>query len=152
MLLAVAVSILAGVSNVVSRIINSNLAQRIGIYQGTFFNYVTGLIVSSFFLVLSREQFGISFSKFNNIPLWAYFGGMMGVIVIFLSNYMSPRISTFYLTLFIFIGQLFFSLIIDYFISNTLSIGKVIGGALVLTGLVYNLSMDKKSKPSAESV
>ncbi len=40
------ISILAGVSIVVARIINSNLAEKIGIFQGTFFNYITGLLFS----------------------------------------------------------------------------------------------------------
>lgn len=34
------ISILAGVSIVVARIINCNLAKIIGIFQGTFYNYV----------------------------------------------------------------------------------------------------------------
>ena len=51
------------------------------------------------------------------------------------------------MTLLIFIGQLFIGIIIDYFALNQLSIGKVIGGLLVLTGLTYNLLLDKKQKP-----
>jgi len=140
------ISILVGISVVVARIINSNLAKRIGIFQGTFFNYVTGLFFSFIFLLLSNEALTISSIKMNSIPLWAYLGGLAGVIVIVLSNYLTPKISSFYFTLLVFIGQLFIGIIIDFSTFHDLSIGKLIGGLFVLIGLTYNLWIDKKQK------
>ncbi|MFR1707375.1 MAG: DMT family transporter [Clostridium sp.] len=137
------ISILAGVTIVIGRTINSNLAERIGIFQGTFFNYVVGLLFSIIFLIFSKETFPTTFNSFSSIPFLAYLGGLLGVITIVISNYMTPRISSFYLTLFIFIGQLFMGVIIDYTNIGTVSIGKVIGGILVLIGLTYNLIVDK---------
>lgn len=142
-MLYIFVSILAGVSIVVARIINSNLARKIGIFQGTFFNYIIGLLFSTIFLIFSNEISSISNIIFYSIPLWAYLGGLAGVLVIVLSNYIIPKISAFYLTLLIFIGQLLAGIIIDYLISNKVSIGKIIGGILVLIGLTYNLIIDK---------
>ncbi len=43
------IAICAGISITVARLINSNLADRIGIFQGTFYNYAIGLIVSFYF-------------------------------------------------------------------------------------------------------
>lgn len=140
------ISILAGVSIVVARIINSNLAERIGIFQGTLFNYIVGLIFSFIFLLLSNESINIFSTKMKSIPLWAYLGGLVGVLVIVLSSYITPKISAFYLTLLIFIGQLFVGISIDYFTLSKLSIGKIIGGFLVLIGLTYNLLIDEKQK------
>jgi len=140
------ISILVGISVVVARIINSNLAKRIGIFQGTFFNYVTGLFFSFIFLLLSNEALTISSIKMNSIPLWAYLGGLSGILVIVLSNYITPKISAFYLTLLMFIGQIFVGIIIDYFTLDKLSIGKIIGGLLVLIGLTYNSLIDKNQK------
>lgn len=139
------ISILAGVSIVVARIINSNLAERIGIFQGTFFNYVVGLIFSAIFLFISSETLNLSILKTNALPIWAYLGGMVGVVVVVLSSYITPKISAFYLTLLMFIGQLFVGIIIDYFTINKLSVGKIIGGCLVLAGLTYNLIIDRKA-------
>lgn len=143
MIIYIIISILAGVTIVIGRTINSNLAERIGIFQGTFFNYVVGLLFSIIFLIFSKETFPTTFNSFNSIPFLAYLGGLLGVITIVISNYMTPRISSFYLTLFIFIGQLFMGVIIDYTNIGTVSIGKVIGGILVLIGLTYNLIVDK---------
>jgi bacterial/archaeal transporter family-2 protein len=145
------VAILAGVSIVISRIINSNLANKIGIFQGTFFNYIVGLFFSFIFLFISSESMNISSRSFHEIPLWAYLGGLTGVIVVALSNFITPKISAFYLTLIIFIGQLFVGILLDYFSTNTLSPGKLLGGLLVLIGLAYNLYIDYKKVTNAHT-
>lgn len=137
-------AIAAGVSNVITRNINSGLAQRIGLLQGTLVNYVVGLFFSLIFLMISNEFFKLSIVSFKSMPTWAYLGGLLGVIVIVLSNLITPKISAFYLTLFIFVGQLFTGVIIDYFTTGQASAGKIFGGLLVLTGLAYNLSIDRK--------
>ncbi|MDF2540496.1 MAG: putative rane protein [Herbinix sp.] len=137
-------SIIAGATVVAARMINSNLAGKIGTFQGTLINYVTGLIFSILFLWISKEQFSLFSNSNSQVPLWAYFGGLVGVAVVVLSNYLTPRISSFTITLLIFIGQLFAGIIIDYIVLQEFSIGKLIGGILVLTGLAYNLRIDKK--------
>lgn len=142
MFLYILVSILSGVSIVISRILNSKLAEHVGILQGTFFNYLFGLIFSFIFLIFSQEGLHI---KLTTVPFWAYLGGFTGIFVIGLSSYITPKISVFYLTLIIFIGQLFTGIFIDYLTLNNLSIGKIIGGFLVLSGLTFNLFIDKKS-------
>ncbi|MEG1255749.1 DMT family transporter [Clostridium sp.] len=147
--IVIIVSILAGVSNVISRIINSNLANEIGIFQSTFFNYVVGLILSIIFLIFSSESIFIPASIRQSIPPMAYLGGLMGVIVVGLSSYLTPKISVFYLTLFLFVGQLFVGIFLDFITLGELSIGKVLGGLLVVTGLTYNLILDKKSATSS---
>ncbi|WP_035796514.1 DMT family transporter [Clostridium akagii] len=139
------ISILSGASIVLARILNSKLAELIGIMQGTFFNYVTGLFLSFIFLLFSNES--LLAINLHPIPIWAYLGGVTGILVITLSSYITPKISAFYLTLIIFIGQIFTGIIIDYFTLNNLSIGKILGGLLVLAGLIFNLIVDKTSKP-----
>ncbi|WP_251859641.1 DMT family transporter [Clostridium sp. Marseille-Q2269] len=142
------ISILAGAFIIIGRIINSNLAEKIGIFQGTFFNYIIGLLFSFIFLFLSNERLSITYTTMKSIPLWTYLGGLIGVLVIILSSYITPKMSSFYLTLIIFIGQLFTGIILDYFTINKLSIGNIIGGILVLIGLTYNLLIDKTKKSS----
>jgi transporter family-2 protein len=140
------ISILAGVSIVIARIINSNLADKIGLLEGTLINFVTGLMLSLVFLLFSSEAVSFSTLDFTQVPIWAYLGGAAGVIVIFLSSYLTPKVSAFYLTLFIFIGQLFTGIVIDYFTLGELSQGKILGGLLVLFGLVFNLRIDRKQE------
>jgi transporter family-2 protein len=143
-IIALLISVLAGVSVVINRIINSNLAEKIGTFYSTFINYIVGLVFSFIFFFLTREAFHVSIAEMKGIPLWAYLGGLAGVIVIVLSNYITPRISAFYSTLLMFIGQLFVGIILDYVTLHDISIGKLIGGFFVLAGLSYNLWIDKK--------
>ncbi len=149
-MLYIFIAILAGVSIVIGRVLNANSAGKIGTFSGTFFNNLIGLLFSLIFLLISNETLNISAAVLKPIPLWAYLGGLFGVLVVVVSNYITPKISSFYLTFFTFIGQLFVGIMIDYFISNKLSIGKIVGGFLVLAGLTYNLLVDKQNLGSDE--
>ncbi|WMJ87223.1 DMT family transporter [Anaerocolumna sp. MB42-C2] len=144
LIVSLILSFLAGVSIVLGRIINAQLAEQIGTKQSTLINYITGLSLSSIVYLVSNDK-PIFSSVFRNIvPLWAYLGGLAGVVIIMASNYITPRLSAFYITLLIFIGQLFTGIMIDYFILKEVSIGKCMGGLLVFIGLTYNLWVDKK--------
>lgn len=136
-------SILAGASVVLGRVINSRLCEKIGTLQSTLINYIVGLIFSIMFLFISQDKFKMSLKAFATIPFWAYLGGLIGVVIIMTSNYITPRITAFYITLLVFIGQLFIGCVIDYFVFHELSITKAIGGLFVLVGLSYNLWIDK---------
>lgn len=138
------IAICAGALVTISRLINSNLADEIGIFQGTFYNYLVGLSVSLVVLLFSNDSILKAASSFSKVPLWAFTGGLVGVIVVALSSYITPKISAFYLTILTFIGQLFTGIIMDYYTLNILSIGKLIGGLFVLVGLIINVLIDKK--------
>jgi len=138
--------IIAGASIVLARIVNFKLAEKIGIFQGTFFNNLIGLIFSIIFLIFSNEFSEIDALKFNTSSIFIYLGGFLGVIVVSVSSYMTPKMSAFYFTLFLFIGQLFAATLIDYVLLGSFSTGKAAGGILVLCGLVFNLSVDSKNE------
>ncbi|WP_270943058.1 DMT family transporter [Romboutsia lituseburensis] len=145
------IAILSGVTIVTARVINYVLADKIGMYQSTFFNYVLGLIGSVFLLIISGETFKL-FSVDSYTASWfTYTGGIVGVFVVTLSSYLSAKVSAFYLTLLLFIGQLFTGIFIDYLFSGQLSAYQLIGGFLVILGLGYNLFIDKvESEKSTE--
>jgi Uncharacterized protein conserved in bacteria len=82
----------------------------------------------------------------NTIPIWAYLGGALGIIVVILSSVVTPKMSSFYITLIIFIGQLFSGIIIDCLSLKTIPFPKIIGGLLVVLGLGYNLYIDSELK------
>lgn len=175
------ISILAGANITLTRLINTNLSEKIGIFQSTMYNYVTGFIVATICLFISGEKIKLSVSALKlaltpetatkvvtvasktngtmvagvaaastaadsiaKIPVWALGGGLVGVVVIVLSCYLTPKISAFYFTIIMFIGQLFAGIAIDYFNLNVLSPGKLIGGILVFTGLAFNQYIDNR--------
>ena len=143
--LYILVAILAGVSVVISRIFNSIIADEIGTLQGTFINYLTGLVAAFILFILSKEYLNIGNINYSSIPLYSYLGGAIGILVVLLSNYTTPKVSNFSLSLLVFIGQLSIGILIDYYSYSTISIGKIIGGILILLGLSYNMIIDKKT-------
>lgn len=143
-MLHIILAFIAGCLVLLSMIINSHLAKRIGVFQGTLVNYIVGLLFTILVLLFRNNAINLSFNSLSKIPFWAYLGGLIGVMVVAISNIVIPKIPTIYSTLLIFIGQLFTGIIIDYFTGNLISKGKIIGGFLVIAGLTYNFNIDKK--------
>ena len=135
-------AILCGVTNVLSRSVNFVLSEKIGMYQSTLFNYIFGLSGSFLLLLISGETFKLFTSSSYNAPWFIYAGGLLGVIVVTMLSFLSSKVSSFYLTLLLFIGQLFTGIIIDALSTGKISFSQLIGGALVVLGLTYNLYID----------
>lgn len=145
------VAILSGITNVISRSVNFVLSEGIGVYQSTFFNYIFGLAGSFILLTISGEAFKLFTASSYSAPWIVYTGGLVGVAVVSLQVFLSSKVSSFYLTLLLFVGQLFTGIIIDYFSTVKISIYQVIGGILVVVGLGYNLYIDKSKEKETVS-
>ena len=135
-------AILCGVTNVLSRSVNFVLSEKIGMYQSTLFNYIFGLSGSFLLLLISGETFKLFTSSSYSAPWFVYAGGLLGVIVVTMLSFLSSKVSSFYLTLLLFIGQLFTGIIIDALSTGKISFYQLVGGALVVLGLTYNLYID----------
>jgi transporter family-2 protein len=146
MVIAMVIAFLSGVTRTISRMANAQLSERIGPFQSTFYNYVLGLICSVLALLVSREPLPVSALTAGQIPAWAYFGGVVGVLFVVLSNLTAPKISAFAMTVLIFVGQIAAGIAIDIFVHQQLALGKIAGGVLILVGLLGNLSIDKDRK------
>lgn len=136
-------AILCGVSNVLSRSVNFALSEKIGMYQSTLFNYIFGLSGSFLILLISGETFKLLTPSTYNGPWFIYAGGLLGVVIVTMLSFLSSKVSSFYLTLLLFVGQLFTGIIIDALSTGKISFYQVIGGVLVVLGLTYNLYIDK---------
>ncbi|MBU3128213.1 DMT family transporter [Clostridium tagluense] len=143
-MLYIMLAVLCGCITIISMIINSHLAKKIGTLQGTLINYIVGLTTTILLMIIVKSSVSLSYSSFTKIPWWALLGGLLGVIVVASSNIVLPKIPTIYTTLLIFIGQLFTGILIDYFRVGFISKGKIIGGLLILLGLLYNSNVEKK--------
>jgi transporter family-2 protein len=149
---AVLTAFLAGANIVVSRTLNAKLAGLTSVRTSTFFNYLIGLTIAVPVLLL----FGRGESVFTRIhfspDVYIYFGGLVGVCIIFISNILVARVSALYLSLLFFIGQVFTGIVIDALISRSFPPRNLIGGALVTLGLCVNLWLDKaKKRPKTEN-
>lgn len=141
-----------GVLVIMSFIINSRLAKEIGVFQGTLINYIVGFVCSLLVWLFVSSSESFDSALFGTVPVWAFFGGAVGVLIVVISNIVIPTIPTVYSTLIIFIGQLSTSIIIDYFAGKAITTGKIVGGLLILAGLLYNFMVDYRAAKQTESV
>ncbi|MBS6508459.1 MAG: DMT family transporter [Paraclostridium bifermentans] len=137
------IAIISGITNVISRSVNFVLSEKLGVYQSTLFNYIFGLIGSILILLISGEASQLFESTSYDANWLAYTGGLVGVAVVSLQVFLSSKVSSFYLTLLLFVGQLFTGIILDFILSGKISIWQVVGGILVIIGLSYNLYIDR---------
>jgi uncharacterized membrane protein YdcZ (DUF606 family) len=142
----IVLAVIAGFSIILSRILNANMALKIGIYQSTLMNYITGLSLSVMLVCFMPHEIRYT----TGIPFWAFAGGILGVMVIALSSYITHRVSNFDITLLIFIGQLATGAILDIVLGNPISTTKIIGGAMIIIGLGYNILVDRSDSKAQE--
>lgn len=144
-------AIFVGANSVMTRIFNAHYAQKGGLGMSTMLNYLTGLIVSGIVLWISGEQ-GPAGTSSQTLPLlWVCTGGVTGVIMILLCNYLTPRMPSFLLTLLLFTSQLLAAMVIDGLLGQPASIGKWIGCFLVLAGMLHYRLMNQKSTGPKET-
>jgi transporter family-2 protein len=146
---AVLLSFLAGFTIVLSRTLNAKLGELTTIGVSTFFNYLVGTVISILvFFALGTRGFSLDGFEISPDP-FMYIGGFLGVCAILLSNILVTKIPAFYLTLTLFIGQVFMGIVIDALIAQEFSIPILIGGILVAAGLCTDLMLDRKKKAAS---
>lgn len=139
----------SGVLLVVSRSYNARLADNTSGYISTFFNYVCGLLTAIPVLLLfgTREPIFLGFAFTPN--WWAYLGGAIGVGTVWLSNVVVVKIPQLYVTLLMFVGQVFTGVLLDALLDGAFSVENIIGGALVTLGLALNLLFERRASQKA---
>lgn len=137
------IAFLSGFLTIISFILNSKYSSKTDLLRSSRMNFMAGIIILIPFIALNPSIISFRKENFSNIPIWAYFGGILGVIVVILGNHLVKNMASMYVTLFIFIGQLITGLIIDYFLGDDINIKQIIGISIIFMGLLYNLRVDK---------
>lgn len=140
-ILAVLYAVTSGVTVVLSRSINTQLSEKIGAMHGALVNHVVGLIVSIlilFFVNIETVPFTL------NNPLM-YFGGVLGVVVVYLSNIVVPKVSSFNLTILSFVGQVLMGLVLDLMLTQTYSVPTLKAALIIATGILLTMLTEKVS-------
>lgn len=136
-------SFLTGISIVINMMLNGKLAQREGMINGVFINYLMATI-SSIMLCAVMIKSMPSYSAIMAVPLPYFLGGFIGVLTTYLFNIIVPKVPAVYVVILRFIGQMITSAIIDYIYLGIFYKGKAIGGVLFLIGLIINAKVDTK--------
>jgi transporter family-2 protein len=144
-LVAVLAVFASGVNLVISRSFNARLADSTSVYVSSFYNYVFGLAAAiPVFLLLGRgEPAAAAFALSQN--WWVYLGGAIGVITVWLSNVVVVKIPALYITLLMFVGQVFTGVVLDTLIDGAFSLQNLVGGLFVAAGLTLNLLFERRA-------
>lgn len=134
-------SVIAGVLVVINMSLNASFGQKTSTFHSNYLNYFSGLFFITLIIFISKKPL-----NYGVLPAWYYLGGALGVAVIFIFNFVVPKISVVYTSFLSLTGQIFSGIIIDYIISSKFSLGKTLGGLIIFTGLIYNFIIDKKIK------
>lgn len=138
-ILAVLYAVTSGVTVVLSRSVNTQLSEKIGAMHGALVNHVVGLIVSILILLFVNVEI-VPFTLNN--PLM-YFGGVLGVIVVYLSNIVVPKVSSFNLTILSFVGQVLMGLVLDLMLTQTYSVPTLKAALIIATGILLTMLTEK---------
>jgi len=140
-LVPIVLSFITGITIVLSRTINGKLAVETNVNISTWFNYLTGTIVS-FLVFLFFVGSEPALVQAEN-PL-IFTGGLVGVCAVFITNVCVSKISSFYMTLLLFAGQIFTGVIIDIILSQSFSPKNLIGGIIITIGLALDMWFNKR--------
>lgn len=148
--LAVFVTFLTGFTVVLNRIYNAELAKRRDHIVSAFWNFLIGSIGTALCTILFFGKINTSGFTVNLLanPV-LYLGAIFGIVSVLIANYVTPRIASYYLTLFIFIGQIFTGIICDIALDQSFSLQNFLGGIFVLAGLCFNLYIDNRKNKKA---
>lgn len=139
----VLVSLLSGVTIIVSRMVNARLGESAGVRVSTFYNYAVGLALSLVLLPLLGRSEPMLGGLLPPGSFYSCLGGAFGVTVVLLSNITVTKISSFYMTLLLFLGQVFSGTALDALLTGVFSPRIFQGGLLVAGGLALNLLFDR---------
>jgi len=141
---AIIMSFIAGLLIVATRTINAKFSSLTSIQISTFYHHLIGFILSLPILFLLGRSEIAAFEFSFSLHWYMYLGGIFGVTVILISNVVVMKISAFYLTLLLFIGQVFTGILIYMMLVQAFSPRNLIGGIIVTIGLCVNLLLDHK--------
>ena len=135
---------LSGLIVVFNIVINSRLAKKTDVFIGTIANFFIAMTASLIIVVILKEKVQEPVKNAGDVPFIYYLAGFFGVFVVLIFNVIVHKIPVIYSTILAFIGQLGMGVVLDIFLGNTISIGKVAGLILISIGFLYNMNVDRK--------
>lgn len=131
-------ALLLGVNVVVSRYLNAVYARHNGVAMGAVANYVTGLITAlAVLLAIGEPLLAQPLGALTLRKAAMFLGGAVGMVMVQMTIYITPRMPAFLSTLLLFVSQLGTGVALDWVLTGTCSPQKLLGAALVMLGLTH---------------
>lgn len=112
-ILPLLVAAFSGVAMAVQGSINSALGKVIGLWESTFIVHLVGLLLVSLLLFIFKLGNG-SLAEIQKAPWYSYFGGVLGVIIIYSVVLAIPKVGVAPATTAIILGQVFTAGLVDH--------------------------------------
>lgn len=137
----ITLALFAGIVVPVQAGLNAVMARHIGgAMNATFLSFIIGTSALAIILAVTRPTLP-SLAAFGQVPVWAYAGGLMGLIYVASSTFLAPKLGAATLLALVIAGQMIASLIIDQyglvgFPENPITLLRVLGVVLLVAGVV----------------
>ena len=132
-MMALALALVSGILMAVQGSLNTALSKVIGLLETTFVVHITGTIILIVLLFIVRLGKG-NLSAISTAPWYAYLGGAVGVVIIYLVAASIPKVGVANATTAIIIGQVLTAVAIDHF--GGFGLNRIPCGANQIIGLV----------------
>lgn len=133
-----------GIAMTFQTAINSQLREYLhSPLQAALLSFLVGTIVLAFF-VFFQSAAKPSLQELNQIPLYLWFGGCLGVYAISISIYTAPRLGFLTLSGLIIFGQIMMSMLLDHFgwlgVEKTpINWQRLLGSVVIFIGVLLTL-------------
>ncbi|MBC7134729.1 DMT family transporter [Oceanibaculum nanhaiense] len=137
----IVLALFAGIVVPVQAGLNAVMARHIGgALSATFLSFIIGTGALALILAVTRPTLP-SLAAFGSVPVWAYAGGLMGLIYVASSTFLAPKLGAATLLALVIAGQMIASLVIDQyglvgFPENPITLLRVLGVVLLVAGVV----------------
>lgn len=113
-LMPLVLAVISGILMAVQGSLNAALSKVIGLLEATFIVQITGTVVVLILLFVFRMGKG-NLSAVWQAPWYSYFGGLVGVFIIYLVAASIPKVGVANATTAIIVGQVLTAVLIDHF-------------------------------------
>ncbi len=145
-LVAVLLSILAGILLSIIRCANGALAARTNVLSGVFWTHVAAIICSLIVFILLGRGEPVTYGFTISTDFVMYLGGICSIGIVILSNICVSKIAAYSMAIFIFVGQIFSGLAIDAILEGSVSITNLTGGLFVAVGLALDTLLERRAQ------
>lgn len=126
-----------GLCNSVNKMMNVKAGQVFGTANGSLINYIEATFLSLALVFLTGKGAELSGENMAGVPLWAYLGGVCGLLAMVLLIVGTLRTNVLLSSILTLVGNLGAALVLDYLFYDIFSWWKVAGIALILLGTAW---------------
>ncbi|MEZ4704900.1 MAG: DMT family transporter [Bdellovibrionota bacterium] len=142
MLVAIALSFLAGLLISINRVIVARLSFEIGAMASSFWNHVVGMIFMLLIVFIPEDASTVL--NISSIPWYCFVGGAMGAIFVAINSWVIPALGATKTILLVIGFQMLSSTLIDFFFGRLHSIGNaLLGTCFIICGFLLGLRRSK---------